>query len=72
MKTDIICKNCHTPTGFELYCDECEKRLDREGFLICEVGKHSIIEMIRDDTTYHFCNYLCLLDFTLKEIKKER
>ena len=72
MKKELLCKECQTNINSEYYCDECEKRLDIGGHFICEVGKPSIIEMERNGVIYHFCNYLCLLDFILKELRKER
>ena len=61
----IKCESCYTLLDTNTVCDTCGK--------ICEfneIGETALILKI-SDTDYHFCNYGCLLDFTLNEYKKE-
>lgn len=58
---DYFCNTCnHTEQHEETVCDSCGKSLI-----------FYITVMLDDSTTYHFCDYNCLLTFINAELKKE-
>jgi hypothetical protein len=60
MKKGIFCECCHREKCSIIECDTCGQSL-----------MFYITVMLDDSTTYHFCDYNCLLTFINAEIKKE-
>jgi len=74
MKKLIIDNSCgicgHTESHEETVCDVCGTQLSQNSYIIKEIGNPFPIELIVGNTRYDFCNYRCLLDYILAELKK--
>jgi len=67
MKKENKCKECGG--SFEKYlCDTCGANLFLGVPITLSFGYGSNLDGSEE---YHFCNYKCLLQFTLGELKKE-
>jgi hypothetical protein len=55
-----VCKKCNSEYSLEKICDTCGKKLNGIDDLILNI----------DSEDYDFCNYTCLLQFIVQEIKK--
>lgn len=69
MRKENKCKHCGSSFGDKYNCDTCGDNLITKYIgvpIIVSFGYNSNL----DGEEYHFCNYRCLLDFILAEMKK--
>ena len=73
---NYFCRKCNTHhvnvITNETLCDTCGKQLSINGQIICEIGKNTIINLEINNTNYDFCNYSCLLQFIVEELRKQQ
>ena len=70
MKKNVVCEDCGGH-GFEEYnCDTCEKDL-LSAFHGIPITVDFSYGNELDGSTYHFCDYKCLLRFITQELRKQ-
>lgn len=70
MKKERICEYCGEAAKIgEYFCDTCSKDLIGE-FHGVPISVEFSYGSPLDGEEYHFCNYRCLLQFIVKELRK--
>ena len=70
MKKLTICNECNHTSETNYYCDTCSDNLITKCLGVPITVSFSYGHEL-DGEEYHFCNYTCLLNFIVNELKKE-